>query len=202
MLLVGLTGGIGSGKTTVAAILHELGAVVLDADEFARRAIEPRTPGHERVVREFGPDVVGDDGTIDRGRLAAKVFSDPYARRRLEAIVHPEVARLLAESVEPYRSTDRVVVYSVPLLVENHLESAFDRVVVVEAPEDVRVARLVGDRGMSEDDARARIAAQASDEDRRAVADDVIENAGDARELRERVLRMWSELVRAAERPS
>ncbi len=193
MLLVGLTGGFGSGKSTVAAMLERRGAVVLDADEFARRALDPGRPGHARVVEEFGSSVVGPDGSVDRAALAGTVFGDPDARRRLEAIVHPEVARLLQDALEPYRDTDRVVVYAVPLLVENHLESMFDLVVVVTAPEEVRIRRLVA-RGMAEDDVRARIRAQLSDSERQAVADVVVANDGSRDDLNRRVETLWEEL--------
>ena len=193
MLLVGLTGGIGSGKSTVGRMLEERGAVVLDADEFARRAIDPSTPGFDRVVETFGDRVLDDRGEIDRARLASIVFADPEARARLEAIVHPEVGRLLHDALEPYRQTDRVVVYVVPLLAENHLESMFDTVVVVAAPADVRLRRLV-DRGMAEQDARARMAAQLPDGERQAVADVVVPNEGGPEDLERRVDELWSAL--------
>ncbi|MGQ0670888.1 MAG: dephospho-CoA kinase [Actinomycetota bacterium] len=198
MLLVGLTGGIGSGKSTVARMLEARGAVVLDADEFARRAIDPGTPGHESVVDAFGAGVVAPSGEIDRDGLARVVFADPDARRRLEAIVHPEVARQFAESVEPYRETDRVVVYVVPLLVESRLEAGFDVVVVVAASETARVARLAMDRGMSEADARARMSAQLSDEERERVAGFVVENDGALDDLETRVDRLWTGLLEHA----
>jgi dephospho-CoA kinase len=194
MLLVGLTGGIGSGKSTVADLLEARGAVVFDADEFARQAVAAGTPGFERVVETFGPEVVGADGELDRARMASVVFEDREQRARLEAIVHPEVARLLRESLEPYRDTDRIVVYAVPLLVENRLQSMFDVVVVVTAPEDVRIERLVG-RGMNDDDARARIEAQLSDEERAAVADVVLPNVGTERDLELRVAELWGALA-------
>jgi dephospho-CoA kinase len=199
MMLVGLTGGIGSGKSTVAAMLERRGAVVFDADEFARRAIDSGTPGFERVVEAFGPDVVGPDDHLDRRKLAAIVFADPEARRKLEAIVHPEVGRLLQEALEPYRETDRVVVYDVPLLVENHLESMFDVVVVVSAAEDVRVERLVR-RGLTEEDARSRIRAQISEDERTKVADVVLTNDGSEGELEQAVEELWRSLV--AEEPA
>jgi dephospho-CoA kinase len=200
VLLVGLTGGIGSGKSAVATMLERLGAVVFDADEFARRAIDPGTPGEAAVAEAFGPSVLTPAGHVDRDRLAAVVFADPDARRRLEAIVHPEVARLLADAVEPYRETDRLVVYDVPLLVENHLESMFDVVVVVRAPEAVRVSRLASDRGMSEEAVLARIAAQASDQERETAAHDVIVNDGTLEDLERGVEALWHRLQAAAER--
>lgn len=198
MLLVGLTGGIGSGKSTVARMLEARGAVVLDADEFARRAIDPGMSGHASVVEAFGAGVVAPSGEIDREELASVVFADPDARRRLEAIVHPEVARQFAESVELYRETDRVVVYVVPLLVESGLESGFDVVVMVAASEASRVTRLARDRGMSEADARARMAAQLTDEERGRVADFVIENDGALDDLGMRVDRLWTDLLEHA----
>src|SRR5438067_3472126 len=137
MLLVGLTGGIGAGKSTVARLLQERGAVVIDADDLARRAVEAGSPGYDQVVRTFGSDLVRPDGALDRARLARLVFSDEGARRRLEAITHPEVARLFAEETGRWRDSDRVVVYAVPLLVENGLEGTFDVVVTVEAPAEL-----------------------------------------------------------------
>jgi len=198
MLLVGLTGGIGAGKSTVARMLAERGAVVFDADDFARRAVEPGTPGHARVVAEFGPEASTRSGDLDREWLARQVFADPAARRRLEAITHPEVARLFAEAVAPLRDTDRIVVYAVPLLIENRMEKGFDLVVVVSAPEDERVARLAAERGMSETDVRERAAAQASDEDRERVAHFVIRNDGSKEELARQVDALWNDLTRRA----
>jgi len=194
MLLVGLTGGIGSGKSTVAGMLEERGAVVLDADEFARRAVAAGTPGFRHVVDTFGRRVIAEDGEIDRARLARIVFAEPQDRERLEAIVHPEVARLLHEELQPYRDTDRVVVYAVPLLVENGLQSMFAEVVVVTAPEDLRVERLVA-RGMAEDDARARIRAQLTDDEREAVATHVLRNDSSVEGLERQVDELWAELA-------
>ena len=200
MLLVGLTGGIGSGKSTVARMLAARGAVVIDADDLARRAVEPGTPGYARVVRAFGQDAVSATGELDRRRLAEHVFSDPEARLRLEAIVHPEVARLFTEAVRAYRETERVIVYAVPLLVERGLEATFDVVVTISAAEDVRARRVGRDRGMSERDARARIAAQISDADREAVADVVVRNDGSLADLEERVASLWADLSARAAR--
>jgi dephospho-CoA kinase len=199
MLLVGLTGGIGAGKSTVARMLEARGAVVIDADELARRAIEPDTLEFGRLMEEFGERVLAPGGEVDRDALAAVVFADPEARRRLEAIVHPGVARLFQESVEPYRSSGRIVVYSVPLLVESGLQDAFDMVVVVEAPESARIDRVMADRGMSEDAARSRMGAQASEDERRRVADVVIRNDGSPADLDRKVDRLWADLsARAA----
>jgi dephospho-CoA kinase len=195
VLLVGLTGGIGAGKSTVSGMLAERGAVVIDADDLARAALERGSPGVDRVREEFGSEAVSEDGTVDREWLARRVFADPEARRRLEAIVHPEVGRLFREVTEPHRHTDQVVVYDVPLLVESGLGGMFDLVVVVEAPEDVRVARL-GERGIDADDARGRIAAQASDADRAAVADVIVRNEGDLGALERQVDDLWQDLER------
>lgn len=199
MLLVGLTGGIGAGKSTVARLLEGHGAVVIDADELARRALEPGTPGHGAVVAAFGRSSLTTSGEIDRDSLAERVFGDADARRRLEGIVHPEVARLFAQAVQAHRTTDRVVVYVVPLLVEAGLEAAFDVVVAVWAPADVRLGRLTSERGLSDQEVLARMAAQASDKDRIRAADVVLSNAGSPDDLTAQVARLWADLrIRAA----
>lgn len=194
MLLVALTGGVGAGKSTVADLLAAHGAVVLDADDLARRAVEPGTPGLAMLVEEFGPDILDAAGGLDRAEMARRAFADPDARRRLEAVVHPEVARLFAEEVAARRDGDDVVVYSVPLLVERKLTGAFDVVVTVSAPLESRVARVAASGRMSEEDARARAATQVSDADREAVADRVVSNAGDLDDLRAQVARLWADL--------
>jgi dephospho-CoA kinase len=198
VLLVGLTGGIGSGKSTVASMLERMGAVVLDADSLARQAIAPDAPGYARVIEEFGPDVVNENGEIDRERLAQMVFADPEARRRLESIVHPEVARLFTESVAAHRDTDRIVVYVVPLLVERSLQGAFDVVVAISASPRTREARLSTDRGMRREDVRGRMAAQLSDEERERAAHIVIQNEGSLQRLERDVEDLWSDLERRA----
>jgi dephospho-CoA kinase len=198
MLLVGLTGGIGSGKSTVAELLAQHGAIVIDADELARRAVELGTDGFDRVVETFGRDILGPDGDIDRARLAEVVFAEPEKRRGLEAIVHPEVARLLAEAIEPYRDTDRVIVYAVPLLAERGLTQAFDVIVVVVADVDRRIERLMRDRAMTADEVRARVAAQLSDEDRARVADVLLDNDGEPGRLVPQVNRLWTDLAKRA----
>jgi dephospho-CoA kinase len=201
MLLVGLTGGIGSGKSTVAKLLEGRGAVVFDADVLARAAVEPGTPGHDAVVERFGADVLGPGGEIDREALARIVFADPAARRDLEALVHPEVRRLLAESCEAYRDTDRVIVFSAPLLVETGMHTAFEVLVLVSAPVQTQIERLLRDRGMSEEQVRARVAAQAPLEDKAAVADVIVDNDGTAEDLEGQVDRLWDDLrERAAKR--
>jgi dephospho-CoA kinase len=194
MLLVGLTGGIGSGKSTVARLLEHRGAVVFDADVLAREAVAPGTPGHEAVVERFGANVLAPGGELDREALAAIVFADPAARRDLEAIVHPEVRRLFAEGCERHRRSDDVIVFGAPLLVETGMHSAFDVLVVVAAPIETQTERLLRDRGMSEEQARARIEAQAPVAEKIAVADAVIDNDGSLEDLERRVDAVWSEL--------
>ena len=196
MLRIGLTGGIGSGKSTVSRLLAAHGAVIVDADAIAREVVEPGTPGLAAVVDAFGPTVVSADGSLDRPALAGVVFADPEARRRLDAIVHPLV-RARATEVAAAAPPDAVVVNDVPLLVETGQAAAYDLVLVVEADPDTRVARLV-DRGLTAEDARARMAAQASDEQRRSVADVVLDNSGTPDELAAQVDRFWAERVAPA----
>ena len=194
MLLVGLTGGIGSGKSTVARLLEKRGAVVFDADLLAREAVEPGTPGHAAVIERFGADVLAPGGELDREALASIVFADPSARRDLEEIVHPEVRRLFAEGSEAYRDTDRVVVFSAPLLVETGMHTAFEVLVVVSATVATQIERLMRQRGMSESSIRARIEAQAPLEDKAAAADFLVDNEGTLDELESQVDRLWNDL--------
>jgi dephospho-CoA kinase len=194
VLLVGLTGGIGSGKSTVARLLEKRGAVVFDADLLAREAVEPGTPGHAAVIDRFGADVLAPGGELDREALASIVFADPAARRDLEQIVHPEVRRLFAEGTEAYRDTDRVVVFSAPLLVETGMHTAFEILVVVSATVATQIERLMRQRGMSEASIRARIEAQAPLEDKAAVADFLVDNEGTLDELESQVERLWTDL--------
>jgi dephospho-CoA kinase len=193
VLNIGLTGGIGSGKSTVSALLADRGAVIIDADRIAREVVEPGTPGLAAVVAAFGDGVVGPDGGLDRPALAAVVFADPEARARLDGIVHPLV-RARAAEVAAAAPPDAVLVHDIPLLVETGQAGRYELVLVVQADLDTRVARLVA-RGMTEDDARARIAAQATDEQRAAVADVVLDNSGTREELASRVDRFWTEQV-------
>ena len=172
---IGLSGGVGSGKSTVARMLAERGAVVIDADAIAREVVEPGTPGFEAVVARFGPQIV-QDGRLDRAALARLVFADEQARRELNAIVHPLVGERTGE-IMAQTPPDAVVVYDVPLLVESDMAAGFDAVVMVLADAETRLARLER-RGMPREDATARMAAQASDEQRRAVADEIVENNG------------------------
>ncbi len=196
MLRIGLTGGIGSGKSTVSALLAERGAVVVDADRIAREVVEPGSPGLAAVVEAFGPEVLTADGALDRPALATVVFADPEARARLDGIVHPLVRHRTAELVAA-APEGAVVVNDVPLLVETGQAGSYDLVLVVEAEAEIRVARLV-QRGLSEEDARARIAAQATDEQRRAVADVVLDNSGTPEQLAAQVDRFWTERVQPA----
>jgi dephospho-CoA kinase len=196
MLLVGLTGGLGAGKTTVARMLSERGALVVDADDLAHRALEPGTRAYQEVCDLFGDEVVRPSGELDRGAIAARVFSDEGKRRALESITHPEVFRLLAEEVETLRGTDAIVVFDAPLLVETGFHRATDVVIVVTASEELQVARAVRDRGMSEEEALGRLRAQVDPADREAAADIMIANDGDLEALERRVGEVWEELRR------
>jgi dephospho-CoA kinase len=199
MLLVGLTGGLGAGKSTVARMLAARGAVVIDADELAASALEPGSRAYERVCGLFGDDIIGPDGRLDRAAIAASVFQDPAKRRALESIVHPEVFRMLAEAVEAYRDSDDVVVFDVPLLVETGFQDAVDVVVVVTAPRREQLARATRDRGMSPAQAEARIQAQVPEADRRALADVLLHNDRDLEALEAQVDELWADLRRRAE---
>ena len=191
---IGLTGGIGSGKSTAAARFAELGALVIDADALAREVVEPGTDGLAAVVAEFGEQVLDADGRLDRPALARLVFGDEAARGRLNAIVHPRV-RTRAAGLIAAAPPGTVVVQDVPLLVETEQAGAYDLVVVVEAPEERRVQRLDADRGMSAEDVRARMASQATDEQRRAVADVVPVNDGTPDDLRAKVDALWADRI-------
>ncbi|AWI27891.1 dephospho-CoA kinase [Streptomyces sp. ICN441] len=193
MLKVGLTGGIGAGKSEVSRLLASYGAVLIDADEIAREVVEPGTPGLAAVVEAFGPDVLTPQGTLDRPRLGAIVFSDAERLARLNAIVHPLVGARSAE-LEAAAGPDAVVVHDVPLLAENGLAPLYDLVVVVDASPGTRLDRLVRLRGMTESEARARMAAQAEPEQRRAVADLIIDNDGPLEALEPQVREVWAEL--------
>jgi dephospho-CoA kinase len=197
MLRVGLTGGIGSGKSEVSRRLAEAGAVVIDADRIAREVVEPGTEGLAGVVAEFGDGVLRPDGTLDRERLGEIVFADAERLKALNAIVHPLVGKRSAELFEA-APPDAVVVYDVPLLAENDLAGFYDLVVVVDAPTETQVKRLTGARGMTEEQARARIAAQATREKRRALADIVIDNSGDIPALDHQVADLWASLTARA----
>jgi dephospho-CoA kinase len=193
VLRIGLTGGIGSGKSTVSSLLAAHGAVVVDADRIAREVVEPGTPGLATVVEAFGSEILTAEGALDRPALAAVVFADPEARRNLDSIVHPLV-RARGRELESATPPGLVVVHDVPLLVETGQAAAYDLVLVVLADVETRVARLVG-RGLTAEDARARIAVQATDDQRRAVADVVLDNNGTPEHLAAQVERLWVERV-------
>lgn len=197
MLKIGLTGGIGAGKSEVSRLFAARGAVIVDSDVIAREVVAPGTDGLAAVITEFGPQVLREDGTLDRPALGAVVFADPERLKALNAIVHPLVRDRAAE-LEAAAAPDAVVVHDVPLLAENHLAPLYDLVVVVDAADEVRVDRLVRLRGMAEEEARARMAAQATREDRLAIANLVIDNSGGLAELEARVDEVWSELARRA----
>ena len=194
ILRVGLTGGVASGKSTVSRMLAELGAVVVDADLLARDVVARGTDGLAEVVAAFGPQVLTVDGDLDRPALGALVFADAEQRRRLEAIIHPRV-RARAAEIEAAAPPGSVVVHDIPLLVETGQAAAFDALVVVDVPAAVQVERMAGLRNMTQEDARARIAAQASREERLAVATHVIDNVGSLEELEARVEEVYAALL-------
>lgn len=199
MLLVGLTGGIGSGKSEVTRLLAERGAVVVDADVVAREVVEPGSPGLARVVAEFGPEVLRPDGSLDRARLGALVFAVPERLAALNAIVHPLIGQRTAELIAAAEQAGvRILVHDVPLLVESGLAQAYPVVVVVAAEPATQLDRLVRLRGMSEEEARQRIAAQAPLADKLAVATHVIANDGPLQDLAPQVDRLWGDLAEAS----
>jgi dephospho-CoA kinase len=198
-LRIGLTGGIASGKSTVSATLRELGAVVIDADQLAREVVAKGTPGLAAVVGEFGPGLLTPDGDLDRAAMGDLVFSDESARKRLEAIVHPLVFERIVD-LETHAPEGSVIVHDIPLLAESGRAAApdrggFDAVIVVDAPQDVQVARMVRDRGWTEAEALSRIAAQATAEDRRAIATYLVDNTGSLEDLRAEVEKIYAALT-------
>jgi dephospho-CoA kinase len=197
MLKVGLTGGIGAGKSEVSRLLVECGAVLIDADRIAREVVAPGTPGLAAVVEAFGDGILTDDGSLDRPRLGSLVFADPDRLAVLNSIVHPLVGAR-SRALEQAAPADAVVVHDVPLLTENGLAPLYDVVVVVDASPETQLDRLVRLRGMTEEDARARMAAQANRDERREIADIVIDNDVPLEQLRRRVREVWAELERRA----
>jgi dephospho-CoA kinase len=191
-MYLGLTGGIGSGKSTVARMFADLGAVVIDADAIAKEVLEPGQVGYESVVNHFGDEILDSSGNIDRAILAGKVFGESIKLKKLEEIVHPAVASKVSEIREslPEGST---VIYDTPLLVEKSLQHQFDQVIVVLAPQSLRTQRLL-DRGLAESDIVARMNNQATDEQRRAVANYVLDNSSSLETLRADVLKVWTQI--------
>jgi dephospho-CoA kinase len=194
MRKIGLTGGIGAGKSAVSRLLASYGAVLVDSDLIAREVVAPGTAGLAAVVAEFGPGILAADGSLNRPALGAIVFADPERLQALNAIVHPLVRDRSAE-LEAAAAEDATVVYDVPLLAENGLAPLYDQVIVVDASEQVRLDRLTRLRGMSEDEARSRMAAQATRDQRLAIADLVVENNGTLEELEQRVKAAWEQLT-------
>jgi dephospho-CoA kinase len=201
MILVGLTGGIGSGKSTVSALLAAKGAVIVDADAITRELQQPGEPVLAAIVSRFGADILAADGSLDRARLAGIVFTDPAALKDLNAIVHPAVGAEITRRVEAERPTDHVVVLDIPLLVEGGRYRTAG-LLVVDTPVDVAVARLVEYRGMDEADVRARIGRQATREQRLAVADRVIDNSGDPASLAAEVDEAWEWMLSLPPEPA
>jgi dephospho-CoA kinase len=193
VLRVGLTGGIGAGKTEVSRRLAGYGAVLIDADAIAREVVAPGTPGLAEVVATFGADLLRDDGSLDRDRLGAIVFADPDKLAQLNAIVHPLVGRRMSE-LEAAANPDAIIVHDVPLIAENGLAPAYDVVVVVDTPPTLQLDRLVRLRGLSREQVEARMAAQATRQERLAIADFVIDNSGSLAELDRQVGDLWAEL--------
>ena len=194
---VGLTGGVASGKSTVAEVLRDLGAVVVDSDVLAREVVEPGTAGLAAVVAEFGPEVLTPDGRLDRARLGAIVFADPARREALEAIIHPLV-RVRSAEIAGAAPPGALVVHDIPLLVETGQVDRFDLVLVVDAPVDVQLERLTAERGMTDEEAKQRVASQASRAERLAAADLVVENSGTLVDLDHRIDEVWATLEQRA----
>lgn len=194
MLRIGLTGGIGAGKSTVSATFSRHGGVIVDGDVIAREVVEPGTEGLTALVEAFGPGILLSDGSLDRPALAAIAFSDEDKRATLNGIVHPLVARRRAELIAA-AGDDAVIIEDIPLLVESQMAPMFPLVIVVHADIEVRVARLLTHRGMSEDDARARIAAQATEPQRRDVADVWLDNSGSPDDLAAQALQLWEQRI-------
>jgi dephospho-CoA kinase len=198
MVRVGLTGGIASGKSLVAAELAARGAIIIDADVLAREVVEPGTPGLKSIIKRFGTSLL-TDGRLNRARLAEIVFADPVARRDLERIVHPAV-RARAAELERAADSAAVVVHVIPLLVETGQQHNFDLVVTVDVDHETQIQRLMARNGFSRAEAESRIAAQASNEDRRAAADVVLDNSGSVAELKAQIDALWAVLTSAGAR--
>ena len=198
-LRVGLTGGIGAGKSEVSRRLESYGAVVIDADLLSRQVVAPGTPGLAQVVEAFGAEILGPDGSLDRERLGEIVFADASLRAKLNAIIHPRVGARMRE-LEEAADVAAIVVHDIPLLAENNLADGFDEVVVVDAPPRMQAERLARERGMTPEQAEARMRAQASREERLAIASIVVDNSGSLAELDRETGDLWAELRRRAKR--
>ncbi len=199
MLAVGLTGGIGSGKSAVADLLVERGAVLIDADQVARDVVAPGGPAYQPLVDRFGPGILAPDGTVDRKALAAVAFADEETRLELNAITHPAIGVAMIEARRALEDTDHIVILAIPLLTAVHRDTVgLDEVVVVDCPTDVALERLVAQRGFDRADAEARIRAQISREERTREADYVLDNSGDWAALGAEVAQLWAWLVAAA----
>ena len=199
MLLVGLTGNIASGKSTVAHLLSERGATIIDADILARRVVEVDTPAYREIVKRWGAEILAPDGTLDRAALRRRVFKDPVQLEELNRLTHPEVTRLRDRLVaDARRRGDRMVICDIPLLFERHLADEFERIVLVDAPRPLRLERLVRERGLGETEAMDMIAAQMPAELKRARADFIIDNEGTLAALERRVDEVWSALDQEA----
>jgi len=194
MILVGLTGGIGAGKSTVSALLAERGAVIVDADRIARDLQAPGSPVLDEMAERFGAQIIAGDGSLDRGAVAAIVFNDKEALADLNAIVHPAMQDEIQRQIDAHRDSDRLVVLDFPLLIENP-RRGLGATIVVDVPVEIAVERLVDQRGMDQDDARARINSQVSREERLATATHVVDNRGDLDALAERVEQLWDNLL-------
>lgn len=201
MILVGLTGGIGSGKSTVSEMLASRGAVIVDADQIVRDVQRPGSPVLAALAEAFGDSVIGSDGELDRPAVAAIVFADPEALKKINAIVHPAVGKEMNDRILAQRATTNVVVLDIPLLTENPREGLQGKI-VVDVPVETQVTRLVANRGFSEDDARARIARQASREERLKGADFVVDNSGDLNSLVGQIERLWTWLQSLPQLPA
>ena len=200
MLVIGLTGNIGSGKSTVAQLLSERGATIIDADVLARRAVELGTPAYDKIVERWGTSIVGPDRQLDRSALRRTVFSDAKQLEELNEIVHPEVENLRQRLLDDARQRgDRIVVCDIPLLFEKHMAPRFDRIILVDAPRPLRLERLVRDRGLRETEAMDMIAAQMPAELKRAGADFILENAGTLNALEQQVAEVWTQLLQESE---
>ncbi len=195
MVRIGLTGGIASGKSAVSRILSSLGALVVDHDLLAREAVAPGSIGLQQIIAAFGSGVIDDDNSLNRAALGAIVFADAQRLEELNSIVHPEVRRLALEADERAEQSGRIVVHDIPLLVETTQQHDFDAVIVVEAPLEQRLTRMIEDRGMNREQALARIDKQASDEERRAIADYLIVNDGSLADLDRDVRRIWHSIA-------